>query len=434
MLGTTVFAALLTFVVTAVLVAVLRPVARRIGLVDRPQGRKNHDNPTPAIGGLSILLAVAPLGFFVLPLTPAVQGVGLAAVVILVAGVADDLFRIRWQYRLCAQVLAALVMIYVGHIRVDNVGEIFGFPTHPLGPLAIPLTVIATVGIINAVNMIDGVDGLAGSMTLVASLMLASAALYAGNDRLAIGLGLVAGGLCAFLLFNLRTPWNPRAKIFLGNAGSELLGLIIACACFRLTQNGDHPVGVQIAPFLLAPAVIDCLTLMIRRARMGVSPFVGDRNHLHHLLLDAGLTPTSVVTLVAVATFVIGLGAAMAMKAHVPPMAFSVAFLALWAAYFLLTRRREQSVRIFASVLRPVLTLQAHLGVGQGEPPRLGDLPVAPAQAAPLVIRASVPVSAWRDMEPPVPFGRVDEGLGHLRGSDHVQPRRAVGGAPGAGA
>jgi UDP-GlcNAc:undecaprenyl-phosphate GlcNAc-1-phosphate transferase len=272
----------------------------------------------------------------------------------MVMGVADDLHRLRWFHRLAAQILASLAVIYVGDIRVDNVGEILGFPTHPLGPLAIPLTVVAIVGVINAVNMADGVDGLAGSVALVTSLMLACAALYAGNIRLATGLALVAGALCGFLIFNLRMPWNPRARIFLGNAGSELLGLFIACACIRLTQNGHHPVGVQIAPFLVAPLLIDCLTLMLRRIRMGVSPFMGDRNHLHHMLLDAGVSPNGVVGLMASCTLLIGVLAAIALKVHVPAPWFSAVFVLLWAAYFMATRRREKTVARLKRLFGPV--------------------------------------------------------------------------------
>jgi hypothetical protein len=210
-----------------------------------------------------------------------------------------------------------------------------------------------------------------------------------------------------------------------------LLGLIIACACFRLTQNGDHPVGVQIAPFLVAPAIIDCLTLMIRRARMGVSPFVGDRNHLHHLLLEAGLTATSVVVLVAAATVAIGLGAALALKMHVPPLAFSIAFLALWAAYFLLTRRREQSIRIFSRVFAPVLKLQARLGVA---PVPLADIQGSPEPAlkrVAIVDLAAPPATTWRDIDAVNPFGRQEAGVARVRGLHPAEQKRAGGGAPG---
>jgi UDP-GlcNAc:undecaprenyl-phosphate GlcNAc-1-phosphate transferase len=339
------------------MVFALRPLAVRVGLVDRPDHRKQHDFATPAVGGLAILLALAACLLLARATSlapgfarPQIQGLGLAAIVIVAAGVADDLYRLKWPYRLGAQILASLIMIHAGGIRVEHIGGVFGFSVPPLGKWSELLTIVATVGIINAINMIDGVDGLAGSVTLAATVMLVGVAFYAGNRVLAQDLGFVAGALCGFLAYNLRTPWNHRASIFLGNAGSELLGLIIASACFRLTQNGHHPVGPQIAPFLVAPALLDCLTLMLRRVRSGTSPFVGDRNHMHHLLLDAGLTPTLVVAALTAATVLIGALALLAMKAHAAALGFTIVFVTLWTAYFLVTRRREKLVAVLASI------------------------------------------------------------------------------------
>lgn len=352
MIGGVVFAALAGLLATALIVPALLPPARRLGLLDRPGGRRKHDKPIPAIGGLSILLALSLVAFRFLPVTPQLLGFGGATLILAIGGVADDLFRLDWRYRLAAQVAASLAMIYLADVHVDNIGEVFGFPTRPLGLLSTPVTILATVGIINAVNMADGIDGLAGMIGVAATTLLAGAALYAGNASLAVGLGLVAGALAGFLVYNLRTPWNPRARIFLGNAGSELLGFFIAAACFRLTQNAEHPVGAHIAPFILAPVLIDCLTLMVRRTRSGVSPFHGDRNHLHHLLLDAGLNTTRTMALIAGATLVIGIAAAFALKAHVPAPCFTLAFLALWAAYFQATNNREAFVSRVGALAR----------------------------------------------------------------------------------
>jgi len=356
-IATTFIESLVPFLTMIMIVPALRPLAVRVGLVDRPDQRRRHEGATPAVGGLAILLALAACLLLarVTPLAPnfarpQIQGLGLAAIVIVAAGVADDLYHLKWPYRLGAQILASLIMIHAGGIRVEHIGGVFGFPIPPLGKWSELLTIVAAVGIINAINMIDGVDGLAGSVTLAATAMLVGVAIYAGNRVLAQDLGFVAGALCGFLAFNLRTPWNHRASIFLGNAGSELLGLIIASACFRLTQNGHHPVGPQIAPFLVAPALLDCLTLIVRRVRSGTSPFVGDRNHMHHLLLEAGLTSTWVVAALTMATLLIGGLALLAMKAHAAALGFTAVFLTLWTAYFLATRRREKSVAALARV------------------------------------------------------------------------------------
>lgn len=364
MVEATIIGALSTFLTTLLVVPVLTPLATKVGLVARPDQRRRHQGAPPAVGGVAILLSLA---VFLLvarftPLFPDLardqaQGVGLAALVLGAGGVADDLYTLRWPVRLAYQALAAVIMMHVGHVGVQHVGRVFGFSPPIFGRWSELLTLVATVGIINAMNWVDGVDGLAGSIALAATVMLAATAIYAGNDRLAKDLGFVAGALMGFLAYNLRTPWNRGAKVFLGNAGAELLGLLIASACFRLTQNGQHPVGPQLAPFLIAPAVIDCLTLTLRRIRSGVSPFVGDRNHLHHLMLDAGFSPTWVVGLLTAATLVIGATALLAMKAHIPAPWFTVVFVSMWAAYFLATRRRERSVvllRRFARAMRVV--------------------------------------------------------------------------------
>jgi UDP-GlcNAc:undecaprenyl-phosphate GlcNAc-1-phosphate transferase len=346
---------------TLLALASLRPVAPLLGLVDHPTARKAHGAPTPAIGGLAIVIGFAPLALYLLPATLQLRGFAIAAFIILAAGVADDRWRIRWQYRVCAHVAAALALIYLGGIRIEQIGSVFGFPVKSLGLFSTPLTILATVGIINAVNWADGVDGLAGSVGLVTLGLLAAAAEYAGNVRLGAGLILLIGALSAFMLLNLRTPWNPRAKVFIGNAGAEFLGLVIAGASFRLTQNPAHPVGAQLAPFLIAPALIDCLVLIACRVRRGHSPFHADRNHLHHLFLDAGYSVTAIVVVIAGATFVIGLAAALALKAHAPAPLFTAAFLALLLGHFLFTHHRDRAVARLKA-------LRQHLGLTRRRP------------------------------------------------------------------
>ena len=336
-------------------VAALRPLAWRLGLVDRPGDRRQHEHATPAVGGWAILLALAVAYVLLVRPTREMTGLGLAALVLVAAGALDDVFRLSWRWVLSAQLLAGVIIIELGGIKVQHLGGVLGVSDVRLGPWSDALTLVATVGIINAINMIDGVDGLAGSVSLAATTMLAAVAAYAGNALLARDLVFVSAALAGFLVYNLRTPWNRRASIFLGNAGSQLLGLVIAVAAFRLTQNGHHPVGPQLAPFLVAPALIDCLTLIFRRLRLGTSPFHGDRNHLHHLLLDAGFSASAVVAIFTGATLAIGVAALLAMKAHLPALAFTAAFVGLWGVYLLLTRRRDRSVAglaRFAGALR----------------------------------------------------------------------------------
>lgn len=326
------------FVLCVGLVFILKPVARRLGLIDHPGIRKTHGAPTPLAGGAAITIAALASAAVLLPMTRDVVALGAASVMMLIVGTIDDRFDINWRLRIAAQTVAALILYLWGGVRVESIGAAFGFPDHNLGVLSLPFTILATVGVTNAINWADGVDGLAGSLCLAAFAMLTAAAIYAGNAPLADDLILMAGCVMGFLVYNLRTPWRPRATVFLGD-GAEILGLWIAWASFSLTQTVGHPVTPVLAPFLIAPPVVDCLVLIVRRLRARRSPFFADRNHLHHHLLDAGLSSTAVVLLLTGLSLATGLAAAEARRIHVPEPIFPAIYLMAAAAYFLVSRR-----------------------------------------------------------------------------------------------
>ncbi|HLY80749.1 MAG TPA: MraY family glycosyltransferase [Caulobacteraceae bacterium] len=328
----------LPFLATVILLFVLKPFARNFGLVDHPGPRKTHAEPTPLVGGAAITLGALATAVLVLPMTRDVVALGAASALMLIVGTIDDRYDINWRIRISAQAVAALILFTWGGVRVESIGGALGFSGHTLGVLALPFTILATVGITNAINWADGVDGLAGSLSLAAFVMLIAASIYAGNAPLANDLVLMAGCVMGFLAFNLRTPWRPHASVFLGD-GAEILGLWIAWASFRLTQTPGHPVTPVLAPFLIAPPVIDCLVLIVRRLRARRSPFFADRNHLHHLLLDAGMSSTKVVALLAGLTLVIGFCAANARRIHMPEPLFPIVYLTAVGAYFLVSRR-----------------------------------------------------------------------------------------------
>lgn len=341
----TVGGALLAFALTWAAVRALMPWAARLGLLDHPTGRKAHERPTPVIGGPAMLLAV--LVTLMLPFgTPgqATIGFGLAAALLTFMGIIDDRIDISWRVRIVVQIAAALLLIYVGGIRIEHVGNLLGFGSFELGPWSVPFTVFATVGVINAINMIDGEDGLAGTQVLAALLMLCAAALYSGNAVVLQRAAVIAGAVAGFLVFNLRLPGRGPARIFMGNAGSAFLGLVIACFTFRLTQNPAHPVGPILALWLIPVPIMDCLVLMVRRLRSGRSPFAADRGHIHHLMARAGYQPFGIVTSLAGFSFATGLGAAIALRLQVPHVLLALAFVLLCLGYYWLTSRHERAV------------------------------------------------------------------------------------------
>jgi UDP-GlcNAc:undecaprenyl-phosphate GlcNAc-1-phosphate transferase len=333
----------------------LLPLARRLGWYDHPDdGRKDHAVPTPFVGGIAVaagaLAAVLLLGLDGGDLR-AIAALGAAGLLMLATGLFDDLHDSNWRWRIAAQVLASLILIHGGGLAVNHVGTVFGHPITSLGWFSIPFTVFMVVALINALNMADGVDGLTGSVVLVGLAMFAAAALYAGDPALFSVLAAVAGAVLGFLVFNLRRPGLPRARVFLGNGGSALLGLVIAWASLRLTQNPEHPVTAILLPWLLVPPVVDAVALVLRRAAQGRSPFAADRNHMHHFMLDAGFSPSQIA--LSLGGISLGLGglAALALRNNwLEHTALVLIYVAMTIAWFLLTWRRERAVAFFAVI------------------------------------------------------------------------------------
>lgn len=337
--------AALALVLCAALIPLALPLARRFGLVDHPGGRKDHGCAMPVVGGLVIYLVVVA-GYLLfeeghdLRSWAFIVGAGLLVVV----GQLDDYFDLRWTWRIGAQSLAALLMALAGGVVATNLQDVFGFTGANIGLLAVPFTVFIVVGVINALNMADGVDGLAGSLSVVALLLFVAFGLYSGNLLVVERILAVAAAVLGFLVWNARWPWQPRARVFLGNGGSMLLGFTIAYASVRLSQAPDHPVSPVLGPWALSLPLIDCVALMLRRWRQGRSPFAADRHHMHHMLLDAGFRASAVVAIIAGGSLLLGLAAAVALKLGVYRPLLVLAFLALLAAWYVFSADYARAV------------------------------------------------------------------------------------------
>jgi UDP-GlcNAc:undecaprenyl-phosphate GlcNAc-1-phosphate transferase len=304
-LTTSIQALLVACAVTAALVAVLRPLAVRIGLVDVPKGRKSHHGPVPLIGGVAMFLALVASC-----LAPAVTGLSwnlpglpsfLTAGGLLVAvGVADDFLELTPGARFVAQASAALVMALGAGVLLADLGPMtLTGRTLELGLLAIPFTIFATVGVINALNMCDGMDGLSGSQALVSLGGFAIAlALWGGAGADAL-IAVLAGGVAGFLLFNMRLPGRARASVFMGDAGSMFLGFALTWFAVSLSQGPDPVLKPAAALWFIMVPIIDAVAMMLRRIVKGRSPFAPDREHLHHIFLLAGFSVNETVAIMA---------------------------------------------------------------------------------------------------------------------------------------
>jgi UDP-GlcNAc:undecaprenyl-phosphate GlcNAc-1-phosphate transferase len=291
--NTIVIHAALAFFGTISLIVLLRNTARRMGLVDRPHGRKQHEGAIPVVGGIAIYGAFAFSALLVTesqslyPFRSLFGGMAL----LVVAGVLDDMQDLSAFAKLVLQCAAALLMASWGGVYVVQLGDLFGLGgSLALGNFAIPFTVVCVLGLINALNMTDGVDGLAGGLSFI-SLSAFAACCYALKlpSHLLI-ISILIGAVAGFLCFNFRHPMRARANVFLGDAGSMALGFGLCWFAVSLTRAPDSAMPPIVMVWLVGVPLLDMGVVILRRAISGRSPLVADREHLHHLLLRAGLS------------------------------------------------------------------------------------------------------------------------------------------------
>lgn len=310
--------------VAAVVVAALTPlvarVARRLGAVSGPGGRHIHEMATPRLGGVAIAIAccVPLVGAFVVdsgvsriverswqqPVAILLGGLVLCAV-----GALDDVRGVRAGTKLTFQILAASVAFALG-LRIEAI-DLPYLGVQQMGVFALPVTLLWIVGVTNAVNLIDGLDGLAAGIVFFASLTNFVVALVAGSVLVALVMACVMGAMIGFLLYN----FNP-AKIFMGDSGSYFLGYVLATASLAGNlAKASTTVSLLVPLIALGVPVFDTLFSILRRFAQRRSIFSADREHIHHRLIDLGLThKRAVLTLYAasivfmVAAIVLALG------------------------------------------------------------------------------------------------------------------------------
>jgi UDP-GlcNAc:undecaprenyl-phosphate GlcNAc-1-phosphate transferase len=219
---------------------------------------------------------------------------------LIVCGIADDLVHLPPVSKLVVQLVAAAMML---------TPMVFAAPTCPLGAwtcfVASPLALVFVAGMINVVNMLDGVDGLAGGSAVIAFLWLAAATVGDASEVLPVSL-LFAAVTAGFLVFNLRHPWRRRATIFMGDAGSVMLGAALAWCGVKLARIGSGTVQPAAVLWVLALPIIDGTTVAVRRLRQGLDPMRADRRHLHHLLQATALSVALSVGLLLLVSALLG--------------------------------------------------------------------------------------------------------------------------------
>jgi UDP-GlcNAc:undecaprenyl-phosphate GlcNAc-1-phosphate transferase len=279
-----------TFSLTCVFILVYSRLAIRVGLLDSPNHRKNHEGHVPLVGGLAIFSALLLTPFFIHNEIDHYGIFLLCLCFLLLMGLFDDVLEIRAPVRLVAQIIAALFMALVGGVVLVDFGNISPSGLFSLGSFSLFLTVFATVGTINAVNFSDGLDGLAGGLALIYFSFLAIATSIVDSHAEFELLLLIISALFAFLLFNARWTGRRRANVFLGDAGSMCLGFVVAWFAIDLTQGDMRAVTPVTMLWFFALPLFDTIGVMLRRVLKSQSPLRPDREHLHHIFGHAGFS------------------------------------------------------------------------------------------------------------------------------------------------
>ncbi|GAA4876954.1 UDP-N-acetylglucosamine--undecaprenyl-phosphate N-acetylglucosaminephosphotransferase [Ferrimonas pelagia] len=312
-----------------------KPLAVKVGLVDKPGGRKTHKGAIPLIGGIAIFLAVLSSALLFFPTSMTLRMYLLSAILMLFIGVLDDRYDLKVSYRLFAQAIAASMMIFGAGEYLSDLGNLLGFGVVHLGWFGPVITLIAVIGAINAFNMVDGIDGLAGMLSIVSFSAIAILMAIAGNQWFMLPLLFIAA-IGAYLMFNLGWPVGKLRKIFMGDAGSMVIGLTIVWLLVLGSQSGsDEEVAFSpvIALWLIAVPLMDMAAIMYRRKKKGQSPFKPDRDHLHHIFMRAGLNPRQALGYItAIAILFAGIGIAGHLLA-IPEYLMLAGFVALFTVY-----------------------------------------------------------------------------------------------------
>jgi UDP-GlcNAc:undecaprenyl-phosphate/decaprenyl-phosphate GlcNAc-1-phosphate transferase len=281
--------ALWAFLVAAVVAfAVTPPVARlatRMGVVHQPRERDLHDQPVPGLGGLAILAAVLVAALLFMPSGQETRGIILGAIGIVLVGVVDDTRPggLHPAVKLAGQFAAAAIPVF-SEVRVENVTLPFIEPLD-LGDWGYPLTLVGIVAVMNVVNFTDGADGLAAGVCTIAAATFAIIALSLDRDAAGILAALTAGAAVGFLWHN----FHP-ASIFMGDAGSNLLGLLLACVAIQGVLKTAAVVALFFPLLILAVPALDATFVVAKRIKYGRPVYSADRWHFHHRFANIGFS------------------------------------------------------------------------------------------------------------------------------------------------
>lgn len=348
------------FAVSVLFMLLLCPVSGLLGLMDRPGGHKTHDGEVPVIGGIAIYLGLVAAMLFGVRLGNHGYAMLVAAGLMVLVGALDDRFSLPALTRLYVQLIAAIVLVSWTGFRVADLGNLLGTGVIGLSFLGPVFTVVACAALMNAFNMLDGLDGLAGGAALMACVALAFMAFLSGRATAAVVAASMTGATLGFLVFNVPVVGNRPLRAFMGDAGSTLLGFIIAALALTLVQTDRADVPPIVIPWLVCLPIFELFASTFRRLRRGNSPFAPDNGHFHHVLLRAGLSVRAIFLLYFVSSAVMAAIGTWAYYAGAPDSLMFFGLVASFAGWLLFVHSVGRVVGRLPRVFRRIEPAQTH--------------------------------------------------------------------------
>ena len=275
-----------TFLISTIITILLMPIfinlACKLNFFDFPNSRKIHCDPIPRIGGIAMAFgAFLPIIIWA-PMNDFVKAILIGSGSLVIFGLVDDIREISFKMKFLGQILSALIVVLYGGLKIESIGmfahRAFILPIW----LSIPLSMVIIVAVTNAINLTDGLDGLAGGVSLLTFLCIVYLSYLNQFQALEIISVAMVGSIFGLLRYNTHP-----AKVFMGDAGSQLLGFVAITLSLALTRDSNQLSITLILPILGIP-LIDTTSVMFQRVLKGRSPFVADRNHLHHRIMNLG--------------------------------------------------------------------------------------------------------------------------------------------------
>lgn len=322
------------FFLAFVFLFVLRKVAKKINLVDRPNERKQHQGVVPLIGGIAIYFTLIVALWMKPSFLISSDIYVLCASVLVLMGVIDDKYDVDYRIRLVVQILISCAMIFGAGLSLKSLGAVaFGYEV-VLGPLSYIVTVFAVLGAINAFNMVDGIDGLLGGLTLTSFGGLAYINYIDEQIWLARFCLLMMIVVIPYIILNLGLFFGVRRKVFMGDAGSMLIGFTVIWVLLQGTQGPKAQMYPVTALWLIAIPLMDMVAIMVRRVRKGSSPFKPDREHLHHICLRAGMSPRYTLCFICIWAMLLATIGITLEAINTPELISLMLFLIVFLMYF----------------------------------------------------------------------------------------------------